>query len=119
MYKILPAALMTQVGVRQVLVEVGRVVERVGELVVPLAEGAVVLGVTVPFGCMCLDELPSLSDLFLSTAYSEINTTNKASSTRKTAAKTKRTFEGFRVSGSSSKPKEIDDGIVSFKTKWK
>ena len=60
--------------------------------------GRFVLG--VPFDCFSFDELPSLEDLFLSTAYSEMNTTNKMISTRNNAAKSTWAFEGFRVSGS-------------------
>ena len=97
-------------------------VELVGKLVVLLVGRAVeavafggrlVLGVAVPFGCSCFDELPSLSDLFFSTAYREMNTTDKTSSTKKDEAKSMRNFEGFLVSGSSSKPKGIA-GIFVF-----
>ena len=91
---------MAQAGVLQVFVDA----------LVVVFGGRLVLGV-VSLDCFPFDELPSLVDLLFSTAYREINTTNRMISTRNKATKRMRAFKGFRVSVSSSKRKELDDAI--------
>ena len=59
------------------------------------------VGITVPFGCPCIDVLPS--DLFLSTTYSAMKTTERVKSAINSTMKANPTFEGFRISVSSSK----------------
>jgi hypothetical protein len=107
----IPAALMMQAGELQVLVDgVGFAVVECLDL--PVAGCVVVFGDRlvagfVSFACCFVDVLPSLLDLFLSTAYSEMNTTLRTSSTTNNTMTAKRTFEGLRVSGSSNKLKGV------------
>jgi hypothetical protein len=61
----------------------------------------------VSFACCFVDVLPTLLDLFLSTAYSEMKTTVRTSSATNTTMTAKRNFEGLRVSGSSNKLKGV------------
>ena len=102
---------MMQAGELQVLVDgVGFAVVECLDL--PVAGCVVVFGDRlvagfVSFACCFVDVLPSLLDLFLSTAYSEMNTTLRTSSTTNNTMTAKRTFEGLRVSGSSNKLKGV------------